>query len=443
MYKFVLWGYGQRGQRFADNCPKEHIAAVIDQNSDLRRLDGKNFPIISYEEYKQNYSQYDLLITFLDNNEAEKKLRDDRIYHYHFLEDCPPEIAGLYGRKWIEDLPVKIDTKKRYVIYGLNMYAFLLRDYLIEKYDIADLEIVSDSSDELRNENFARKYAFVRKNKIFRANEEILIACVTEDELYLQNNTLHEAFDFFGRILEYAAQDLVEYKNKYLGETCFLIATGPSLAVADLNVLKQNNCKCMAVNKIYLLFENTSWRPDFYVACDTQVIQSSMGEIQRCMVKDKFVCNDYEYFTHENIKNINKFHCHKILHRKKKYKFSEDITSGTYGGGSVLYDCIQIAVYMGFKRLYILGADHSYKNNQSDVSNHFHKDYYARQSNPNKYCPDKVEYAFMSAKRYADAHGIKIYNATRGGKLEIFERVDFDSLFEEKRDADTDCSSCR
>ena len=37
---------------------------------------------------------------------------------------------------------------------------------------------------------------------------------------------------------------------------------------------------------------------------------------------------------------------------------------------------------------------------------------------------------YQMCKNYADTHGIKIYNATRGGMLEIFERVDFDSLFE-------------
>ena len=39
--------------------------------------------------------------------------------------------------------------------------------------------------------------------------------------------------------------------------------------------------------------------------------------------------------------------------------------------------------------------------------------------------------AYKSAKKYADSHGIRIYNATRGGKLEVFERIDFDSLFEQ------------
>ena len=37
--------------------------------------------------------------------------------------------------------------------------------------------------------------------------------------------------------------------------------------------------------------------------------------------------------------------------------------------------------------------------------------------------------AYEAFRRYADENGIKVKNATRGGKLEIFERVDFDSLF--------------
>ena len=41
----------------------------------------------------------------------------------------------------------------------------------------------------------------------------------------------------------------------------------------------------------------------------------------------------------------------------------------------------------------------------------------------------KTEMAYQAAEKYAEEHGIKIYNATRGGRLEVFERVDFDSLF--------------
>ena len=63
-----------------------------------------------------------------------------------------------------------------------------------------------------------------------------------------------------------------------------------------------------------------------------------------------------------------------------------------------------------------------------EKTNHFHKNYYTGIGKPNQYVKEHVERAFQSAKLYAENHGIKIYNATRGGKLEIFERADFDLL---------------
>ena len=39
--------------------------------------------------------------------------------------------------------------------------------------------------------------------------------------------------------------------------------------------------------------------------------------------------------------------------------------------------------------------------------------------------------AFEVAKQYADSHEIKIYNDTRGGKLEVFERKNLDEVFAE------------
>ena len=44
------------------------------------------------------------------------------------------------------------------------------------------------------------------------------------------------------------------------------------------------------------------------------------------------------------------------------------------------------------------------------------------------YCIEEVTLAYMSARNYAKEHGVKILNATRGGKLEVFPRVNFDKL---------------
>ena len=41
----------------------------------------------------------------------------------------------------------------------------------------------------------------------------------------------------------------------------------------------------------------------------------------------------------------------------------------------------------------------------------------------------ELQTAFEAAEKLSGKYGMKLYNATRGGKLEAFERVDFDSLF--------------
>ena len=43
-----------------------------------------------------------------------------------------------------------------------------------------------------------------------------------------------------------------------------------------------------------------------------------------------------------------------------------------------------------------------------------------------------IDYAtqtYIDLKRFCDKKGVKVFNATRGGKLEVYPRVDFDSLF--------------
>jgi hypothetical protein len=80
---------------------------------------------------------------------------------------------------------------------------------------------------------------------------------------------------------------------------------------------------------------------------------------------------------------------------------------------------------MGFSEIYLLGADCDYKK-MGTVGNHFYKQE-VKDGNP--FINELVFAAYECAKQYADEHGIKIYNATRGGKLEVFERVDFDTLF--------------
>lgn len=110
-----------------------------------------------------------------------------------------------------------------------------------------------------------------------------------------------------------------------------------------------------------------------------------------------------------------------------------------YWGGTVAYTAMQMAVYMGFKEIYLIGVDHNFRVSQDSNGNikvdNSVKDYFCDNYNSDKdelYIPNlnNSTKAYMAAKKYCDEHDVTIYNATRGGKLEVFERVDFDKLFD-------------
>lgn len=101
-----------------------------------------------------------------------------------------------------------------------------------------------------------------------------------------------------------------------------------------------------------------------------------------------------------------------------------------YNGRTVTYVCLQLAVYMGFREIYLLGVDFNYAADIYAASNHFegyHNHY--KEIRLNAVYPGKMLLSYEKAKQVCSRSGIKIYNSTRGGMLEVFERKSFDELF--------------
>jgi hypothetical protein len=123
-----------------------------------------------------------------------------------------------------------------------------------------------------------------------------------------------------------------------------------------------------------------------------------------------------------------------MLFAKNPIGFSHNIANVVYSGQTVTYSMIQFAAYMGFKEIYLIGVDCNYSKDNSVISAESYFD--KRLFNASRtYAAPEVDtnlLAYARAKEVCDQKGIKIYNATRGGKLEIFPRADFDSLFEQK-----------
>ena len=112
---------------------------------------------------------------------------------------------------------------------------------------------------------------------------------------------------------------------------------------------------------------------------------------------------------------------------KRLPKFSDNLAAKSYTGTTVTYTCMQLAAYMGFKEIYLLGVDFSY--GESQLNQPYMQFYKQDVSELSMGFVNQVSLAYKAAEKYTREHGIRIYNATRGGKLETFERVDFDHLF--------------
>lgn len=212
---------------------------------------------------------------------------------------------------------------------------------------------------------------------------------------------------------------------------CFIIGNGPSLKVEDLNKLIDEDT--FAANEIYKIFADTKWRPTYYLVKD-RYSKSSGKDIDRLQVKNIFVGDYYLRYHEIKRKDIICIHEHYALD-EKNIPFSDNLKKCFYSASTVTYGLMQIAAYLEYKEIYLLGFDHNYsfefdeKGNvvKTDTDNaHFFKDEIPEDIIANVYGMTR---AYESFRYYSEKKGIFVKNATRGGKLEVFHRVDFDSLF--------------
>jgi Uncharacterized protein conserved in bacteria len=239
---------------------------------------------------------------------------------------------------------------------------------------------------------------------------------------------IENAFDYTDKIKAYYNPKIEKFKDIHRGKRCFIVATGPSLKFEDIECLHKNNELSISMNHIFCAFQNTVWRPNYYVCQDPSVIRDYEKEICEADIENKFI-SDY-YMPFWKIKrNMYKFHGHLEDYLPNTPKFSADFSRKIYDGYTVTYTCIQLAVYMGFHEIFLLGTDFNYSLHLSSAENHFYKEYEKEKNKVNEVAYQEILMAYKKARQYTENNGIKIYNATRGGKLEIFERVEFNNLF--------------
>jgi hypothetical protein len=236
------------------------------------------------------------------------------------------------------------------------------------------------------------------------------------------------------------------FKNKHLGESCFIIGNGPSLTVEDLNMI--GKVPSFSSNRINLILEKTKWKPYYYTFTDSIMATKFFNEVNSMEKKQMIiVITNYGFDALKKYFSKREYIFLRACRKKENNgfpKFSSDISRKIFTHGTVTYANIQLAVYMGFKNIYLIGVDHNYAiekkedgtveiNQEMIGKDHFDKNYYNTWlSSGSKPISDTsaMTKSYVSAKRYCETNGIRIFNATRGGKLDVFPRVNFEDLFD-------------
>ena len=194
---------------------------------------------------------------------------------------------------------------------------------------------------------------------------------------------------------------------------------------------------------IYRCYPNTKWRPDYHFFVDINGIREIFSEENMLQYISKnceaiFTRSDgmlFEYRDDPYISNLFFFDSRFSLD-EKKIQFSEECHEKIYIGYSVTYAMLQIAAYMGFKTIYLIGMDHNYSIETHDDSGEIvmdksiedHSEILGKPAMWGVADIYKITQAYESAKEYAERHNIEIYNVTRGGRLEVFERKNLEDV---------------
>ncbi len=224
---------------------------------------------------------------------------------------------------------------------------------------------------------------------------------------------------------------LASMKDIHRGKRCFILGNGPSLNRTDLSLLQ--NEFTFATNRINLMFDRTPWRPSYY-ACSNELVAEQFAADIAKIDCPKFIgwhcrhaipfADDVTYlWTRNGLRSW----------------FFTDLTEGCWEGNTVTMVCLQLAFHMGFSEVVLIGVDHSYQyqgsphepqvcENKHDP-NHFAGDYFA--NGLKWHLPDLEgsELAYRIADFMFRRNGRRVVDATIGGKLTVFPKVEYASLF--------------
>lgn len=459
--ELIIFGAGHAGRDALQIFGSDIVGCFADNDNSKQKFCGKQ--VISFAELQEKYEQAVIIIASYDYAEDIAKQFDEAGMRWYSLftretyAHFPYFVQNVWHSLSYEEVlaDFHLEQKGSLCLYGERdiplLYAYLLHMRLADK-------VVAISRADEHNCQGERKHCFDRMltdvGTALKQTDTVIVSVPrSRDNNYeilddADRDKLVYLADYEQFIHIFQHPELKKFCDKHKGERCFLIGNGPSLQADDLNTLHKHNEITFAFNKIYKIFPETNWRPTYYAISDSDVYGINIDEVMKLHLPAMFFSdgalqNWYISGTERRVPGAYYFHEQLEKLNFKPPRFSHDFSKMTFGGVTCTYDVgFQLALYMGFSQIYLLGIDnsspgkslfgqgmHFYRNNMTKKEEKF----YGNIRDTIGTLDDafiNAEIAYRMAKKELKKRHVSVYNATRGGALEVFERVDFDALFD-------------
>jgi hypothetical protein len=244
-------------------------------------------------------------------------------------------------------------------------------------------------------------------------------------------------------------------RGAHAGQRCFVLGCGPSMAQQDLIPLRDETC--IALNGFYRHADIHLIAPRYYLFSGATIHTGFTREMS---------LNWYREMDQRTGKGTLLLNCldrplieeNGLLRGRTVFYFAYrgpwqllmdrgiDATGALYSSQNVAVMAIQAAIYMGCTDIVLLGLDHDWLLESLDrPSTHFYTpEECVVEGNvlPNgqngRFKSDFECYfnqwnQYETLKGFAEKSRIRIRNATRGGLLDVFERVEFEEVIDSER----------
>ncbi len=218
-------------------------------------------------------------------------------------------------------------------------------------------------------------------------------------------------------------------RDIHQGERCVIIGNGPSLNKTDIQ--KICNEYTFGLNRIYLAWEDWGFSTSYYLSVNDLVIEQCADEILNLEMPLFVSWRARQWLRpQENLHFLYTTYTGPI--------FAKDVSKRMWEGATVTYTALQLAYHMGFSTIVLIGVDHNFASkgkpnqtveSQGDDPNHFSPQYFGKGFRWQLPDLETSTIAYRMANRAFKEDGRQVLDATIGGKLDVFQKVDYDRYF--------------